>query len=103
MLLISGYALFLMCFEGFGYYTRISQAHDRIPWSYKALTTEVSKTRKSSDDRIEVKFILNDPQKTNIHIEIRILNSANGQYGGEFLNLTNEILCVFTTCRLGQI
>jgi hypothetical protein len=44
----------------------------------------------SVDDRIEVKFILDDPQKTNIHKEIRILNSANGQYGGEFLNLANE-------------
>ena len=41
-------------------------------------------------DRIEVKFILDDPQKTNIHKEVRILNSANDQYGWEFLNLANE-------------
>ena len=41
-------------------------------------------------DRIEVKFILDAPQKTNIHKEVRILNSANDQYGGEFLNLANE-------------
>lgn len=41
-------------------------------------------------DRIEVKFITDAPQKTNIHKEVRILNSANDQYGGEFLNLANE-------------
>ncbi len=44
----------------------------------------------SVGDLIEVKFILDDPQKTNLHKEVRILNSANGQYGGEFLNLANQ-------------
>jgi hypothetical protein len=37
----------------------------------------------SVGDRIEVKFILDDPQKTNIHKDVRILNSANGQYEGD--------------------
>lgn len=44
----------------------------------------------SVGDRREVKFILDDLQKTNIHKEVRILNSTNCQYGGEFLNLANE-------------
>ena len=44
----------------------------------------------SVGDRIEVNFILVYPQTTNIQKEVRILNSANGQYGGEFLNLAKE-------------
>lgn len=41
-------------------------------------------------DRIEITFTLDDKQKTNIHKELRITNTADGDYGGEFLNLAAE-------------
>ncbi len=44
----------------------------------------------SLGDRLEVKFIIDAPQKTTVCKEVEKFNSTNGQYGREFLNLAIE-------------